>query len=61
VHRETCARQETTLIAHAEARLDAGLGIHLDDLEAWFNQLDIDESAPTPSPRPQIGEYDILL
>jgi hypothetical protein len=52
--REARIRRELALIAVAEARLDAGLGIDLDDLEAWFDQLDINENAPMPSARQQV-------
>jgi hypothetical protein len=48
--RETRIRQEMALITKAHAEIDAGLGIGDDDVEAWLDQLDIDENAPMPVP-----------
>ncbi len=48
--RETRIRREMALVAKAHAEIDAGLGIGDDDVEAWLDQLDIDENAPMPVP-----------
>jgi hypothetical protein len=49
--RETRIQRELAIIAKAHAEIDAGLGIDDDDLEAWLDQLDIDENAPFPLPK----------
>ena len=45
--------REREVVARAEAAIDAGLGIEFEDLEAWFDALDLDENAPMPLPRSQ--------
>jgi predicted transcriptional regulator len=49
--REIRIRREMAVIAKAHAEIDAGLGIEDDDVEAWLDQLDIDENAPMPLPK----------
>lgn len=44
-------QREATVIAQAEADIDAGLGIDDDDLEQWLDALEHDETAPLPAPR----------
>jgi predicted transcriptional regulator len=44
-------RREAALIAQAHADIDAGLGIEEEELEAWLDQLEIDEDAPLPTPK----------
>ncbi len=48
--RATRIEREAAVIRKAHAEIDAGLGIDLDDLEAWFDQLEIDRNAPMPKP-----------
>jgi predicted transcriptional regulator len=40
-------------IAKGHAEIDVGLGIELEDLLVWFDQLEIDENAPLPVPPSQ--------
>jgi hypothetical protein len=40
-------RRESAIIARGHADIDAGRGIEDDDLEAWLDQLDRDESSIT--------------
>jgi hypothetical protein len=49
--RESRIQRELALIEKGQAEIDAGRGIDLEDLEAWFDQLDVDENAPMPAPR----------
>jgi len=49
--REIRIRREVAIVAKAHAEIDAGLGIEDDDVEAWLDQLDIDENAPMPLPK----------
>ena len=49
--REARVRREAALIAKAHAEINAGLGIELDDAEAWLDALEIDENTPLPAPR----------
>jgi predicted transcriptional regulator len=46
-------RREAALIAQAHADIDAGLGIEEEELEAWLDQLEIDENTPLPAPKAQ--------
>jgi len=49
--REIRIRREVAIVAKEHAEIDAGLGIEDDDVEAWLDQLDIDENAPMPFPK----------
>ena len=43
--------REEEVIAKADADIDAGLGVGLDEAEVWLNTLDHDPDAPLPVPR----------
>jgi predicted transcriptional regulator len=49
--RDARLRWEAASLARGLAEVVAGLLIEDDDLEAWFNQLDVDENAPMPKPK----------
>ncbi len=51
VERDSRIKREAALIAKAHAEIEAGLGIELDDLEAWLDALETDENTPLPVPR----------
>jgi predicted transcriptional regulator len=46
-------RREAEAVARGHADIERGLGIDDDDLEAWLDQLDRDETAPLPRPGTQ--------
>jgi predicted transcriptional regulator len=45
-------RHEATLIAQAEAEIDAGLCYDVDEVEAWLDLLEINPNAELPAPEP---------
>ncbi len=46
--RQRQIKREAAILAKAHADIDAGLGIEDDDMRAWLDRLDHDESAPMP-------------
>lgn len=49
--RDAHVLREAELIARAHAELNAGLGIHDDDFEAWLDALERDDSTELPAPK----------
>jgi len=49
--RQARVRQESAIIAEAEADIDAGFGIEFEDMEAWLDELESSPDAPLPSPK----------